>query len=200
MGKKKYVDELENLFKKSPVVNASSIYRLVRREKKIEYYPKQLVRNLILKGKIKKLAKGCYTAYDEPSLSVFCFSPSYLGLQDALSFHEFWEQETIPIIITSKKVRHGLRKVMGINVLIKRIDKKYIFGFNLEKQGEFYLPYSDAEKTFIDMIYYNQKMTGEVKKNIFKNINPKKLSSYLKHYPKKFREKVIRQFKKETFK
>jgi len=187
MGKEKYQKIIENLFKKSPVVSASSISRIVNGSQ----YKKQLIRNLISKNRIKKLTKGFYTIHDDTSLAVFCFKPSYLGLQDSLSFHELWEQETIPVIITSRKIRQGIRKIFGMNVLIRRIDKKYLFGFEYYNHDKFYLPYSDIEKTFIDMIYFKQKMNNKILKNMIKRINKEKLNSYLKFYSKEFREKIM---------
>ena len=142
MGKQKYLVSVNELFNKSSVVNFSSIDRIIKDKKQVKQYTKQLIRNLLLKGIIKNLAKGYYTKSDDPSLAVFCFKPSYLGLQDALSFHNLWEQETIPIIITTKKVRQGIREVLGTNVLIRRIDKKYQFGIEYYLQGNFYLPYT----------------------------------------------------------
>src|SRR3989338_9098421 len=156
MGKKKYSEEIGALFKKSPVVDSNSILRIIRNRKKVSQYNKQLIRNLLLAGKIRRLAKGCYTMYDDPSLAVFCFKPAYLGLQDALSMHNLWEQETIPIIITARKVRQGIRSIMGVNVLIRRIDKRYFFGYEHKNYGDFYFPVSDVEKTFIDMAYFNE--------------------------------------------
>lgn len=191
MGKEKYQKEIEALFEKSPVVKFDPVERIVKSRKNVKQYAKQLIRNLLNKGKIKSLAKGCYSSHDEPSLAVFCFKPAYLGLQDALSFHELWEQETIPVIITSRKVRQGIRKVLGMNVLVRRMDKKYLFGFDYEKQGDFFLPYSDIEKTFIDMLYFNEKLTEEAKENITKRIDKKKLNLYLKNYPRKFRNRVL---------
>lgn len=191
MGKEKYQKDVESLFKRSAVVNASSILRILRSKKKVRQYQKQLIRNLLLKGKIKKLSKGFYTTHNEPSLVVFCFKPAYLGLQDALSFHELWEQETIPIIITSRKVRQGVRKALGVNILVRRIDKKYMFGFDHFKEGDFYLPYSDIEKTFIDMVYFNENFSEEAIKSILRKLDRKKLRLYLKVYPKKFRKKII---------
>jgi len=185
MGKQKYQQKIALLFEKSPVVSYNSLQRIIKNKN----YSKQLIRNLILKGKIKKLAKGFYSKFDENSLAVYCFKPSYLGLQDALSFHNLWEQETIPIIITSKKIRQGIRKIMDMNVLIRRIDKKYLFGFEYYKEGNFILPYSDIEKTFIDLIYFRQKLSKEVLKEFKKKIDRKKLNSYLKFYPKKFKKK-----------
>ena len=191
MGKEKYLKDIENIFKKSAVVDAKSIERFIKSKKRIKQYQKQLIRNLILKGKIKRLTKGYYSLYDDPSLLVFCFKPAYLGLQDAMSFNNLWEQETIPVIITSKKIRQGIRKVFGNNVLIRRIKKRYIFGFEYQKQKDYYLPYSNIEKTFIDMIYFNQKISEEYLKNILKQVNKQKLKSYLKIYPLKFRKNIL---------
>ena len=191
MGKEKYQKNVESLFEKSPVVRFSSIEKIIKHKKNIRQYTKQLIRNLILKGKIHKLGKGFYTKYDESSLAVFCFD-GYLGLQDALSFHNLWEQETIPVIITANKARQGIRKVLGVNVLIRRIDRKYFFGFDYEKSGDFYFPYSDIEKTFIDMLYFKQPLDRELIKNFKKAIDKKKLKQYLKSYPQRFGERVAR--------
>lgn len=192
MGKEKYIKTILELFKKSSVVDINSILRIIKNKKKVSQYGKQFIRNLIKNGRIKRITRGFYTIHDEPSLAVFCFSPSYLGLQDSLSANNLWEQETIPIIITSKKVRQGIRKVFGVNVLIRRIDNKYLFGFEYCKDGDFYFPYSDIEKTFIDMIYFKQPISEEALKLFKKRIDKKKLKDYLKRYPKEFRERVLR--------
>src|SRR3989344_769407 len=149
MGKQKYLLRVTSLFKESPVVNFSSIERIVKNKKNIKQYTKQLIRNLIKQGKINKLTKGFYTSRDEISLIVFCFKPAYLGLQNAMSFHNLWEQETVPVVITTRNLRVGIRRVFDMNVSIRKIDKKYIFGFEYYKDGEFYFPYSDIEKRLI---------------------------------------------------
>jgi len=192
MGRQKYLAKIEELFKKSPVVDLGSIRRIVRSKRKTNQYEKQLIRNLLLRGKIKKLVKGCYTMHDDSSLAVYCFSPSYLGLQDALSFHGIWEQETIPVIVTVRKVRQGIRKVLGANVLVRRITKKYLFGFEYFRQNGFYLPYSDIEKTVIDMVYFNEKFTNDAIRLLKKRIDMKKMNSYLKAYPAKLRQRVMK--------
>ena len=191
MGKVKYMRDVEEFFKKSPVVDYGSIERMIRDRKKVKGYVKKLVRNLMLNGKVKRLTKGYYTIHEETPLIVFCFKPSYLGLQDAMSLHGIWEQETVPIVLTTRKVRTGIRKVMGMNVLIRRIDSKYFFGFDYYKSGDFYFPYSDIEKTLIDMVYFRGHMDKEVVREFKKKIDRKKLNGYLKVYPKKFREKVF---------
>ncbi|MBM3200040.1 hypothetical protein FJZ53_03805 [Candidatus Woesearchaeota archaeon] len=190
MGKETHKRQVEKLFDKSFVVDTNSVKRIVEKTHKVKQYTKQLLRNMVKQGKIKRLTKGYYTSHDDPSLAVFCFKPAYLGLQDALSFHDLWEQEIVPVIITTRKIRPGVRAVLGTNVLIRRIEKRYCFGFEYSKQGEFYLPYSDLEKTFIDMVYFNERMTEETVKNLRCRIDKKKLDSYLKTYPKRFIKKI----------
>ncbi len=195
MGKEKYLRGIEDLFRRSPIIDAKSISRIIRSKKQVKQYDKQLIRNLIMKGRIKKLAKGCYTLHDDPSLAVFCFSPAYLGLQDALSFHGLWEQETVPVIITAKRARPGIRKVLGMNVLIRRINKMYLFGVEYRKQGDFYLPVSDIEKTFIDMIYFKERMDKDLLENFRKRISIKKLKEYLQKYPERIRIRALMEMK-----
>ena len=74
--------------------------------------------------------------------------------------------------------------------MVKRIDKRYLFGFEYYKDGDFYFPYSDIEKTFIDMIYFRQPLDKEIILEFKKRIDKKKLKDYLKKYPKKFKAKV----------
>lgn len=187
MAKEKYLGTVEKLFQSSPVVNAASIERIVKNRG----YTKQLIRNLIIKGKIKRLAKGYYTILDDTSLAVFCFKPAYLGLQDALSFYNLWEQETIPVIITTRKVRPGIREILDTNVLIRRIDRKYFFGVDYCSYNDnLYLPYSNLEKTAIDFVYFKQKLNDEARHELSKKIDRKKLNTYLKIYPERIRKKV----------
>ena len=190
MGKQIYLEKIDSLFEKSPVVDFKSIKRVMDKEK--NNYTKLLIHNLIKKGRIKKIGKGVYTKYNDLSLAVFSFKPAYIGLQSALSCYGVWEQETTPIIITTKRVRRGVRSLMGGNIFLRNIDKKYFFGLEYKEEGNFYLPYSDLEKTFIDMVVFNQKIDKEVLKKIKNKINKSKLLNYLKRYPLKIRERVMK--------
>lgn len=189
MGKIIYLGEIRKFFKENPIVSIASLKKFLGKKRNDYIY--LIVNNLLKKGEIKRITRGYYTIHDDPSLAVFCFKPSYLGLQDALSVHELWEQETIPVVITSIKTRRGIRKVFNHNLLLRHLAGKYIFGFNYEKQGDFYFPYSDVEKTFIDMIYFKQPLDEETRKNFIERIDTNKLNSYLKAYPKRFRKKVL---------
>ena len=190
MGRIKHQDKIESLFEKSPVVSFKSIERIIG-TKKNSNYAKLLVSSLIRKKRIINLTKGFYTKHAELGLAVFCFKPAYLGLQSALSHHNVWDQETIPVVLTSNKVRVGLRNIGVNNILIKHIDKKYFFGWNYVKEGEFYLPYSDLEKTFIDMVIFRQKMSNELIENIRTKLDTHKLHNYLRQYSEKTRRNVL---------
>lgn len=191
MAKQIHLEKIESLFEKSPIVDFKSIERIVGSSKKSNY-AKLLIHNLLKKGKIKRISKGIYTKHNEISFAVFSFKPAYLGLQSALSAHKVWEQETIPIILTTKKVRTGIRSAMDGNILIRNIDKRHLFGIEYIREGDFYLPYSDLEKTFIDMTAFNQTLDKEVLKNIKKRINKAKLSNYLKRYPPNLKKRVTK--------
>ena len=195
MGKSKHLEKIRNLFEKSLVVDFKSIERIVRFERKTSKsnYAKLIVHNLLKSGEIKKITKGYYTKYNDNSLMVLCF-PAYLGLQSALSFYGLWGQETIPIIITPKKVRMGIRKVLGGNVLVRGTKKEFMFGINYLDDGGFCLPYSDLEKTFIDMFLFKQKINEDVLGKFQGRINEKKLRKYLKIYDKRLGEKVLEAY------
>jgi len=186
MGKIKYLKEVEELFGKSPVVMTRDIKLVVRGG-----YAYLLLNKLLKQGKIKRLVRGFYTTYEEPTLAVFCFRPAYIGLQDALSIHGLWEQETVPIILSAAKVRSGLRVVLNNNVIIRKLKKKYVFGYEFLKVGDFYIPVSDIEKTFIDLIYFKEVPDRKILKEIVRKMNREKLKRYLKSYPRRFQKKCV---------
>lgn len=190
MGKKKHITRIESLFERSPVVRFSSIEKIIKDKKNIKQYTKQFIRNQLSRGKIKQLTKGFYTIHEDPSLIIYCFKPAYFGLQNALSYHNLWEQETIPLLLTTRKIRQGIRHVFGLNVMLRRISSKYFFGFEYQQDGDFYFPVSDIEKTLIDMAYYRQYLDKETLREFRKRIDKKKLKEYLKKYPKRLRKKV----------
>ncbi|HLC91048.1 MAG TPA: hypothetical protein VJI15_04730 [Candidatus Nanoarchaeia archaeon] len=190
MGKTKYLKEIEQLFAKSPVVQASSISRLLKSKKKVKQYDRHVLRNLVKKGKIHRLMKGYYTSHNDPSLAVFCFQPAYLGGEDALSRHNLWEQETIPVIFTTRHVRRGLRKVMGTNVLLRMIPRELFFGVEYHTIGEMILPYSDKEKTVLDRLYFRKNIDKVEVKGWLKHLDQQRLKKYVECYPQKFQERI----------
>ena len=191
MGKVKYIQDIRNFFKKNNIVDINSLKRFIQKQNGNEKYIYLMINNMIKKGEIKRVTRGYYSINDDPIISVFCFKPSYIGLQSALSIHNLWEQETIPIIITTGKIRQGIRSVNENNVMLHRISPRYFFGIDYTKEGNIYIPVSDIEKTFIDLIYFKQKIDKGLLKEFKKRINKKKLINYARKYPKKIYNKIV---------
>lgn len=190
MGKIKYMREVKAFIKNVPVFRSKDIEVMVRNKK----YAHVALHNMIKNGEIRRITKGCYcySTYEDPILSVFCFRPAYIGLQEALSLHNVWEQETNVVIVTTKRARIGVREVFENNVIVHRINPKYFFGFDLLEYENFHIPVSDLEKTFIDLVYFGEIPDKEVIRILKKRIDVKKLKSYLKFYAKNLRMKVLK--------
>jgi len=188
MGKIIYLNKIREFLKTTPIFRAKDIELIVKNKN----YSYVILHNLLKKGEIKRVKKGWYSIYEDPIVSVFCFKPAYIGLQEALSFHELWEQETNVILVTTRKVRIGIRKIFDNNVILHRIKQKYFFGYDYLKYENFFIPISDIEKTLIDLVYFNEIPDKKVLKEIKKKVNKGKLKAYLENYPFKFREKVYK--------
>ncbi len=191
MGTAKYIKDVIGFLGKTPVASSRDIKLIVNRSKIKKTYSHLLMHNLIKSGRVKKVVKGFYTLLEDPSVSVFCFRPAYIGLGDALSMRGLWEQESNTVIVTSKTARQGMRQIMGANVLVHRIKPEYMFGSDYVKSDGLFLPVSDLEKTLIDFFYFKEPLGEDVLKSMRKKIDRGKLMGYLKKYPKKFREQVL---------
>jgi len=186
MGKVKYLKEVREFFKKTPVVSINDVKLLVKNSN----YAHILLNYLLKRGEIKRIEKGFYTIHEDPTYMVFAIRPCYIGLQSALSIHNLWEQETNTILITPRKLRVGIRDVFGSNVIIKRIDKKYFFGYELVRYDDYYIPVSDIEKTLIDLIYFNVKIDKKIFYKV--KLDEEKIREYLKKYPKNKVKKILK--------
>ena len=191
--KGKYIDKVREYLRKTPIANMNSISALLPNRN----YAYVVVDHLLKRGEMWRITRGYYTVHEEPSLLVYCLKPAYLGLQDAMSFHDLWEQETNPIIITARKVRTGVREVLGQNVWVRRISPKYLFGYDYLTSGEFLFPVSDVEKTLIDMVYFGE-MKEDTVKRFRGEIDRKKMERYLKKYGRRFRGKILEILKVST--
>jgi len=184
----KHIKKIRDFLKKTPVVHVQSIKNMVRNDT----YVHLLLHNLRQKKEIHRVTKGWYSISDDPTLAVFCFNPSYLGLQEALSIHNLWEQESNPVILTTKTVREGIRQLNGSNIILKRIPSSLFFGIEYKECGATYVPVSDVEKTFLDMLYFRQPIEKETLRLFRKRMDKKKLKKYGKLFPKDIREKAVR--------
>jgi predicted transcriptional regulator of viral defense system len=151
-------------------------------------YLRLLIHNLMTRHGLNRIARGVYTFKNEIQIVGFGFKPFYYGLQDALSLRGLWEQETNAVVITPRKVRSGMRQFIGGNYLVRRINRKMFFGFEMIKYSDFWIPVSDNEKTLIDLIYFKEP----VPKELLQHINKKKLREYLKRCPNRIAKMVKR--------
>lgn len=186
MGKTIHLSKIREFLKSTPIFRTRDIELIV----KDRNYSNLILHKLAKKKEIKRVVKGWYSLHEDPTVSVFCFRPAYIGLQEALSIHEIWEQETNTIVVTTRKVRVGIRNVLGSSLVLHRISQKYFFGFDILKYGEFFIPVSDAEKTLIDLVYFNETPGKDVLQEMKKRVDKRKLKAYLARYPPKFRKKV----------
>lgn len=179
MGAVKHRDKVLNFFQKTPVAKITSLKKIVGEKSTYVYL---MLNKMVQRGELYRLTRGMYSLSDDPTLAVFCFKPAYLGLQEALSVHNLWEQETNVIILTTKTVREGVRSISGSKVLLRRISPKLFFGIEYKKYGNFHVPVSDVEKTFLDLVYFNQPLDKGLLKQFKKRIDSKKLKKYSKRY------------------
>ncbi|MCL5976182.1 MAG: hypothetical protein M1580_01120, partial [Candidatus Parvarchaeota archaeon] len=120
----------------------------------------------------------------------FAFSPFYYGLTYALSYYNLLEERANPVIITTKSVRSGTRKSMGINISVFKLPKSMFFGYTMVKGESFYYPISDIEKTFLDLVYFDIGLRKDTLYRLVKSLNRKKLKEYLVRSPLRFKNKV----------
>jgi predicted transcriptional regulator of viral defense system len=165
--------------------------RAFLKQKKIsDAYLQFFVHSLLEKKQIFRLTRGAYTFQDDIMMSGFAFPPFYYGLQNSLSLNKIWDQATIPIIITPRKIRKGIRKIMEQNVRIRTITPKMFFGYENISYYGFWIPVSTIEKTLIDFAYFNEPLSNESIQILKSKINTKKMNEYLQKVSPRTRKKV----------
>ncbi len=183
-----YPKKLQEAFGKQPVFTLADVRRLL--PKASAGYARLLLHNLLKAGKIFRISRGIYSFHDEALVAGFAFRPFYYGCQDALSLHGLWEQETNPVVITARKVRAGMRKFAGGNYVVRRIERRMFFGYEMMKCAGWWVPVSDVEKTLIDMVHFRQHVGEELGAEFESRIERKKMRGYLKRCPDRVARKV----------
>ena len=190
----KYINKIRETFSGEgfPVFSVSDLKVMLDSRGAKRDYVYTLLHNMIANKEITRITRGMYTFRKEVRVVGFAFSPFYYGLEDALSIRGIWEQGANPVIITSKKIRNGSRKFIGRNYVLHRIDRRHLFGYELLKWGDLWIPVSDVEKTLIDFVYFRHYLRGDVLEDMKKRVEIKKLKEYLKRYDKRFSLRVLK--------
>jgi len=188
----KYIKQLREHFADFPIFHIRDVKVFLSPYGVSNEYTYLLIHNLTKKGEIQRIARGTYTFRKEGEIVGFAFSPFYYGLQEALTIHKLWEQETNPIVVTPLRVRTGVRTIMGVNALVRHINRRMFFGFDTIKLHDLYLPVSDVEKTLLDFVYFREPLRKDVLDEMKKRINKGVLETYLKRMPLYVQKKVKR--------
>ena len=179
----KYINEFLKHFYKVPTFSARDAELFLIYLGSSKKYPKRFLQNLIGGNKIFRLAKGEYTVHRNSEVIGFAFSPFYYGLTYALSYYNLLEERANPVIITTRSVRSGVRKSMGINISVFKLPKRMFFGYIMVKGESFYYPVSDLEKTFLDLVYFDISLRNDTLRRLVDRLDQKKLKEYLVRSP-----------------
>ena len=175
----KYTKEFVDLFAKRELFSFRDVKMFLSQKGASEAYQRIFLNNFIKRGDVLQISKGKYSFFKQIDFVEKTILPSYHGLQDALSLHKIWGQQTIPILITPLKIRTGERKIAGGRVIVRRIKREMYFGYETIVQGDFWVTVSDIEKTLLDFAYFNEPIDAQTLKVLKKKVNKGKLLQYL---------------------
>lgn len=180
-GKKLYIfnsSDIRSLFGVSAVATSALLHR----------YKKQ--------GFILQLKKGFYVFPDTLPPDVYIanklYSPSYISLEFALSYHGIIPETVYEITSVSTKTTRRF-KTLGKVFSYRKIKKTAYTGYEIQKQKNLSFNIADAEKAFIDTNYLRltqgQKPISRFNKE---KINPTKALKYASLFNNKKLISIIR--------
>jgi len=109
------------------------------------------------RGVITRMKRGLYAFSDalppDAYLANKLYSPSYLSREFALSYHGVIPETVYEITSVTPKATRKF-EVAGKIYSYKRVKKPAFTGYLLEKQRGFTFRIADAEKAFVDTLYY----------------------------------------------
>ncbi|MGC9037485.1 MAG: type IV toxin-antitoxin system AbiEi family antitoxin domain-containing protein [Candidatus Micrarchaeia archaeon] len=174
----KYEKEFENYFSKESIFTLNDAKRFMSKLGASEAYAKLFIHNQVKKHRIFALGNGYYTFSNNEAVVGFRFAPFYYGLEYALTIRRLWTQMANPVVITATKAKPGEKEIMGHRIIVRRIAKKMMFGFEYVKYSGLFVPVSDIEKTVIDFAYYRIRLEDEVVRVLLDNADKHKLRVY----------------------
>lgn len=116
-----------------------------------------LIHRLKKQGYIESIKRGIYKLSDEdvPDLYIAnkLYEPSYISLEFALSYRRVIPETVYEITSVTPKATRRF-ETLGKVYSYRRITKRAFTGYVIEKQKGFGFAIADAEKAFVDTIYY----------------------------------------------
>ena len=106
---------------------------------------------------ITRVKRGLYVFPDALPPDLYLanklYEPSYVSLEFALSYHRIIPENVYEITsITPKATRHF--ETLGKVYSYRRLNKRMFTGYATQKQKGFSFQIADAEKAFVDTLYY----------------------------------------------
>ena len=194
----KYETEFNEYFSKLKIFTFKDAERFLLKHNAPKKYIKLFMHNQVIRHRLLKIGKGYYTFQNNEALVGFRFTPFYYGLEYALTIRKLWTQMANPIVLTATKAVPGSRMLMGQKVIVRRISKSMMFGFEYIKYSSIFIPVSDVEKTLIDFTYYKVRLSNADIKSMLKQINHKKIERYLLKYSKHVKSAVYNIIRLQT--
>lgn len=191
----KYLAKIRQAFAREPAFTMGDLRRLLPEASPAYLY--LLVHHLKAKHALFKLGRGVYSFSDDPMVVGFAFRPFYYGCQEALSVHGLWEQETVPVVVTTRTVRAGRRSFSGAGYVVRRISRQMFFGFQTHKYGKFWVPVSDVEKTLIDLVHMRQPLSEELMGEFRQRVDRDKLEKCLERCPKALAGRIAKMMEED---
>ena len=141
------------------------------------------------RGFILQLKRGFYVFPDALPPDVYVanklYSPSYLSLEFALSYHGVIPETVYEITsVTTKATRRfeALEKIFSY----RRVTKKVFTGYTIQKQGGFSFAIAETEKAFVDLTYFRLRTKKKPLARFDKTkINPVKALLYARLFQNK---------------
>ncbi len=183
----KFIDIKTNLSKNNiiDIRNVINLFGSIDRRRLYEWQKK---------GYIKKLTNNFYVFSDAEIDDSFVrmignkiYSPSYVGLESALSYYELIPEAVFQITgITSRKTRNIQTDIANFNY--RSIHNRLFWGYQLNTETFHSFFISDPEKTILDYLYLNPHLNDtksieelRVNREIFITLlNISKLKKYLR--------------------
>ena len=174
----KYEKLFIDFFSKQNVFDTSDARRFLSRVGASDNYTRLMLHKMVQSKKVLRIGKGIYTLQRKEAVVGYALRPFYYGLEYALTIRKIWTQQSVPVIITKTKGNPGIRELMGIKVIVHRIDPERFFGFEYLNYDGIFVPVSDPEKTLLDFTYYKIKLYPNTLTELRNRIDESKLKDY----------------------
>ena len=152
-------------YKKIEIITREELIKIIKKFTKIKYI-QLMIEKLQKKKRIVSIKRGVYMviplraidkkfSLDNYQLADYLLKEDYyIGLYNAFNLHGFTEQIPTKLFVFNTKYSAD-KKILHYNFKFFKIKKDKLFGIKKEKY-----PYSDKEKTIIDVLEYPEYLGG----------------------------------------